>query len=408
MAIDLGTTKLAIIIARETKKYISIEAIQSFPYALDIQMDDWNNMDIVSILSEAVIRLKDIIGVESVRTILGIPGYHTGILENSYSIDIDGGIITSYHISKAVEGCGKYPLPDEWHILQTIPKLYTIDEQRSQVDVPIDMQGRTLTVNSSLVCINQEFVSKLTGELGKLGIHVDYVRPTLLSSGNVFLTETERQNGGILIDIGGRSTDIIIYRGGVPVYTDWIPVGGFNITSDLSIGMDIPFKQAEELKGQCILGINSSNTGKREQLYMPLKIGEKIKDIPLNYIQEIAELRVEEIFELIVESIDSSNVIDRKKCSAVLIGGGVAPIKGAKDFASVHLGCSNLRIGQPHLIDISNVEALASTYALIGEQAMEISSEGVETEDVRNRHIDDERISIKDRIIGWLSAFFNK
>ena len=203
MAIDFGTTKLAIIIAHETREYIKIETVQSFPYPSDMQWDSWEYMDIAPILTEAVLSFKDIIGAESVRTILGVPGYYTGILENSCTIDIDGGVVTPYHISKAIEACGKYPLPDEWSILQVIPRVYGVDGQ-SQVYTPTDMRGDSLMVSSSLVCINQKFISRITEELTKLGIHVDHVRPALLSSGNVFLTELERKNGGILIDIGAN------------------------------------------------------------------------------------------------------------------------------------------------------------------------------------------------------------
>ncbi len=397
VAIDWGTTKLAIIVARQIEGGMAIESVQSIPYS-DMQGNDWSDTDfIVPLLSKTIPSLNDITESGVIRTVLGVPGYYTGILENSCTIEVDGGVITHYHISKVLGACGKYPLPDEWHISQVIPKSFIIDGQR-HVDDPIDIKGSSLGVNSCLVCINQEFISQVVEGLAEQGIHVDYVKPMLLSSGNIFLTDEEKQNGSVLIDVGGKSTDIIIYKDGVPTYTDWLPVGGFSITNDLSIGLDISFEQAENLKRQCVLGLDLSDAEEKEQLYMPLKIGEENVDVPLNYIQEIVELRIEELFELIGDSIDRSNTIDRQSCSAVLIGGGVASIRGARDFANIHLDCREIRIGEPDIIGASNGVTLASTYALLKEQVMAIPPDIME----------DEHISIKDRIIQWLSAFFNK
>lgn len=397
MAIDWGSTKLAMIMARQTREGMNIEAVQSIPYS-DVQGDDWRDIDFVaSLLCQSITEFKNTTVDGAVRTILGIPGYYTGILENSCSIEIDGGIVTQSHISSILEDCSKYPLPSEWGVLQAIPRRYTIDGI-NQVDNPIDMRGSSLEVDSCLVCVNQKILSQITDRLAERDIHIDYVRPSLLSSANIFLTDMERQMGGILIDIGGKSTDIIIYRDGVPVFTEWFPVGGSSVTNDLSIGLDISHEQAEELKRQCVLGLDPSENSEGEQLHMPLKIGNSIKDIPLDYIQKIAELRIEELFELIEESIDNSNTVDRKDCNVVIIGGGLAPIRGARGFANSHLGCGDVRLGKVDLTGIPNATTVASAYALIMEQALALPSDDME----------EEQLSFIDKIKQWLLAFFNK
>lgn len=368
MAIDWGSTNLTMIMAVRTGEGIDIEAVQSIPYS-DTQGKDWRDIDfLASLLCESITEFRNTAANGEVGTILGIPGYYTGILENSCNINIDGNTIRQHHISSALEKCSQYPLPNEWGVLQVVPRSYNIDGVDPVAD-PIGMEGSFLEVHSCLVCVNQVFISKITERLAEQDIYVDYVRPTLLSSGNVFLTELERQSGGILIDVGGKSTDVIIYRDGVPIFTEWFPVGGSSVTNDISVGLDISFDEAEELKRQCVLGADLSNTS-------------------LDYAQKIAEMRIEELFQLIEESIDNSNTVHREDCSVVIIGGGLAPIRGAREFASSLFGC-DVRIDKT---------TAASTYALINEHASTLSAYNME----------EDKLSIKDRIKQWLLAFFNK
>ncbi|NMA95260.1 MAG: pilus assembly protein PilM [Clostridiales bacterium] len=371
MAIEWGSTSLKMIMALHTKHGFNIEDVQSIPYKSIKEGVEWTDIEALGpLLAGAISRFRKSADGR-LESILGVPGYYTGIAENSCKIDIAGSVVGQEHIYSAIDRCSQYNLPDDWSIMQVLPRLYRLDGQYTNKE-PIGIRGHELDLNSSLICVNQTFVTQLTDILVQHGIYIDYIRPTLLSSGSVFLTEAQRFSGSILIDIGEKSTDIIVYRDRVPIFSEWFPVGGHNITNDISIGLDLPYEEAKRLKKRCVVG------------EIPL-------DSSLEYVKQIAEMRIEEIFQLIKDSIASSNTVDMEGCSAVVLGDGIAHIRGVRSFASNILGCD---------VKVDKTSD-AGLYALINDHVSK-SMSYQEVEDKSNIQI------IKDKIINWVLELFNK
>ncbi|WP_129723163.1 cell division protein FtsA [Xylanivirga thermophila] len=397
-AIDFGTTKLVIIVGYMNKEgRLEVVGMGNIPYG-DAVHYDWDNISsITPFLSQAVKHVQGMTGHSICKVILGIPGYYCGLMLNNGRISIGEGTVSEEHRALVVKQAASYHLPGNWQVFRTVPHFFRVDDGPA-IENPIHVTGNSLKVQASLVCVKSTFAEQAAALLGQYDIEVDYIMPTLLCSGDAMLADHEKKNGSIFLDIGGKSTDIIVYKGGVPIHMDWLPVGGWNITNDLSIGLDISMEQAERLKRQCVLGIDLSKTLNEGDMILSVRTDDGIKDISMLNVQQIMEWRIQEIMELVQKSIkENSSISLDDGYTCVLTGGGVATIRGARDFTSGLLGCP-VRIGQAGIAGASNAASLSSVYCLLKDY--EQNYENVEYQD------DEKELSFMGRIIEWFKNFF--
>lgn len=238
--------------------------------------------------------------------------------------------------------------PEVVRTLHALPLEYTLDEER-RIHNPCGMLGESLGGSFHVVSTS---VAGLRNFL--LAVEVSHLEPLALvaspyAAGLSVLTEDERMLGGTLIDLGAGGTSLSVFWGGQLVHTDFVPLGGQHVTTDLAHGLETSLLHAERLKvlyGACFANPKDS----QEMIRVPV-VGEGPEashPVPRSTIIEIIHPRVDEIFMHIREKLDKVTAGSLGLQRVILTGGG-SQLPGVRELAQTHLGRS-VRVGKPQPI----------------------------------------------------------
>jgi cell division protein FtsA len=212
------------------------------------------------------------------------------------------------------------------------------------------MSGVRLEAKVQIITGSVTAVQNLLKCCERAGLQVIDIVLEPLASSLAVLSENEMQEGVALVDIGGGTTDIAVYRGGSLVHTSVIAVGGNHVTNDIAVGLRLPVEEAERVKrlyGSAVPVVEDEG-----QLVEILVGGHEPKAIPKGHIAEITVPRCEELFELIKGELLSSGTYDLLNYG-VVITGGASKMKGMKKMAEMVLEMP-VRIGAPRGGDNGN------------------------------------------------------
>jgi len=208
-------------------------------------------------------------------------------------------------------------LPNDRKLIHVIPRSYAVDGQAG-VKNPVGMHGMRLDVETHVITAAVTSVQNLVKCVRSVGVDVEDLVLEPVASSEAVLTEEEKQNGVILADIGGGTTDICIFREGSIWHTGVIPVAGYQLTRDIAIGLGIPFEVAEEMK-------------KRYGTVLPVYEGKQQSDVAVSTdghggvshqdLCEILRARVEEILRLIILELPRTEYESLVPGGLVLTGG---------------------------------------------------------------------------------------
>ncbi len=224
---------------------------------------------------------------------------------------------------------GKVPANRE--ILEVIPHEYKLDGQ-DNIKNPIGMTGTRLEIDAHIVSVLAPHLSNLqkASETAKVGPNAIIVSG--IAAARAVLSEQQLENGVVLIDIGGATTNVAIYEEGDLQYVAVIPIGGVNITNDLAIGLKIDPETAEKIKLE-----HAHACSRKENSAVNIKCDGVTQTFQTEDIDEIVEARLDEIFEAINKEIKKAGRIGKLPNGAVLTGGS-ANLKGVADYAKESLG----------------------------------------------------------------------
>lgn len=287
--------------------------------------------------------------------------------------------ITPEDVKRAVEAAKAINLPSTREILHVLPREFIVDSQAGIKD-PIGMSGVRLEVNTHIITAGGTALRNLEKCASLVGIDVDGFVFGGLASGTSVLTETEKELGVVLVDIGGGTTDICMYTDGALSYSSVLPVGARNITNDLAIGLRISLESAEKIK----ILLNK----KDQELTLPeappsifadkkhrqkestdddislvsLHLPEGLEKVSRKTLVEgIIRPRLNEIFTMIGLEIKKSGFGGLTPAGIVISGGG-AETMGIVETAKRNLAMQ-ARIGAPSNITGLIDEILVSKYA---------------------------------------------
>jgi cell division protein FtsA len=232
-------------------------------------------------------------------------------------------------LERALEAAQAIPVPYNREIVHMIPRDYTVDEHNG-VKNPLGMHGYRLEVETHIVTAASPALRNLGQCTSNVGIHAEEYVLNVLASGEAVLEPNEREMGVIVADIGGGTTDIALYRQGTIWHTKVLPVGGYQITNDIAIGLRAPYEVAEAVKiqyGDC------RPTQIDPNIVFPVEPfgGEKIQ-VGRQDLAYVIEARVEEIFKLVLQAIQQSGY-DGLLPAGVVLTGGTAQLRGITEIA---------------------------------------------------------------------------
>jgi len=370
-AIDVGTTKIATIIANvKSADDIEILGVGVVPShglhkGIVVNMDE-AKASIASSIQEA----QRISGTKIDSAYVGVTGRHISSLNNRGVVAIprNDRLVRTQDLKRVLNAARSIPIPEGKKLLHAIPRYYTLNGEE-RVHQPVGMHGTRLDVETHIITASVSSVQNLVKCVRSIGIEVEDLILEPLASGEAVLTRQERDTGVIMADVGGGTTDIAVFRDGSIYHTAIIPVAGYQVTSDLAIGLGLPFNIAERMKkayGNVTPGLDTGN----ETTVTGMENGHSAS---YRDLCDIIRSRMEELFELMLLELPTTDYQTLAPCGLVLTG-GTSNLTGLDE-----LGKSMLRIpvrkGQPlgasiyGITDVLNDPAYATTTGLVLWQA---------------------------------------
>ena len=249
----------------------------------------------------------------------------------SSNVSASDGFVRRTDIVAAMEDAKRRSLPSDRIYIHHIQNPFSLDG--SPVENPLSKKGRQLQIGYWSVHGDSEAVSDSLRVIRGIDLAVSDMIISSIASGTVLLEDSEKENGALVIDIGGGTTDYMLYRKGYIVKTGVVPVGGDHITNDLSTGLRISRKNAEDFKlkdGRAYY--QSEDREEKVWLIGDFTIGDR--QYPLAAITKIIEARVFEIFDIIKEQLIDADLFEPSDiASGVVLTGGSSRLTGIEEAA---------------------------------------------------------------------------
>ncbi len=370
-AIDVGTSKIATIIANvRAQDDIEILGVGVVPShgmhkGIVVNMDEAKT-SITNSIKEA----QRVSGVKVDSVYVGVTGRHISSLNNRgvVSIPHDDRLVRPKDLKRVLSAARNMPVPEGKKLLHAIPRYYTLNGEE-RVRQPVGMHGTRLDVETHIITASVSSVQNLAKCIRSIGIDVEDLVLEPLASGEAVLTQEEKNSGVIMADIGGGTTDIAVFKDGNIYHTAIIPVAGYQVTSDIAIGLGLPFHIAEKMKkvyGNVTPGLDTS----KEATVTGIENGHSAS---YRDLCDIIHSRMEELFELILLEMPTTDYQTLAPCGLVLTG-GTANLTGLSELGKSALQIQ-VRKGQPSdsgiygITDVLHDSAYATTVGLILWQA---------------------------------------
>jgi cell division protein FtsA len=373
-AIDVGSSKIATLLAQtredDTEKIHIIGAATSV--SRGVRKGQIVNIDeAVASITESVEAAERMGGYNIAKVWVSVDGAHVGSLNSQGVVAVaqPHGEVSTEDVRRVLEAAKAVTLPTSSEIIHVVPRSYTVDGQEGVKD-PIGMTGVRLEVETHIITGTTTAIRNLGKCVSEVGCDVEGLVFSGLAASEAALSDTEKELGVILVDIGGGTTDISIFVEGSLAYSAVLPVGAKNVTNDLAIGLRISLESSEKIK--LFLGggkPREKSAEKEDELDVAsLNLPEEIKSISTKTLVEgIIRPRLNELFQAVAGEIKKSGLAGLTPAGLVLCGGGamtVGIVESAKRTLSMPV-----RIGFPTgisgLIDDIESPAFAASVGLL-------------------------------------------
>lgn len=349
--IELGSSKTATVVAQVSLDEgsfeeviniigVSVSTSKGVKKGQIVNIDDSVESAITSI--EAAERMAGH-NIDSAFVALG--GAHITSQNSHGVVAVSGstGEIISSDVDRVIEAASAISLPASREIVHVLPREFVVDGEAGVKD-PISMSGVRLEVETHVVTASSAAIKNLSKTLSEAGIKINDMVFTGLAASYSVLTETEKELGCVLIDIGAGTTSIVAYIDGSLAYSGVIPVGAKNVTNDIAIGLRVSLDTAEKIK----LSLSDTKTAKDQKDELDLSslgISEVSKVSKKTLVEGIIRPRLNEIFTMVKLELEREKIINRIPSGAIVTGGGSKTI-GVNDSAKRVLSVP-VRVGMP-------------------------------------------------------------
>ena len=427
VGLDIGTTKIVALVGRKNEfnkgEVLGIGKSKS----LGVHRGVVNNItQTIQSIQQAVEEAKINSGFNVIDVSVGIAGQHIRSIQHSDYITRENpeSVIDEDDIQKLIQQVYKLVMLPGEEIIHVLPQEYKVDGQ-AEIKEPIGMHGGRLEANFHVVVGQVSSIKNIGRCIKSAGLNMSNITLEPLASSEAVLSFEEKEAGVALIDIGGGTTDLAIFKDGIIRHTAVIPFGGNVITEDIKEGCSIIEKQAELLKikfGSAWPGENRDT----EIVSIPGLQGRDPKEISLKTLSKIINARVVEIIEQVFLEIKNYGHNDQKKklIAGVVLTGGGSQLKHLKQLVEYITGMDT-RVGYPseHLAG-DTTEAVSSPLfatsvgllmsaldemptAVPSDESTTLDKEASKNEDQSSKEVNRQRKSILDRFGEKLKEFLD-
>jgi cell division protein FtsA len=328
-AIDVGTTKVCTVMADTDGTNLRVLGVgvnpsQGLQKGLVVNLKEAKES-----IRESVKTAEKTAGYRMESACVGITGRHiqSGNTKGVIAITRSDRMVHPADLKRVLEVAKSIKVPSDHKLLHIIPLTYVVDGQEG-VKNPVGMHGLRLDVETHIITAAITSIQNLTKCVRGIGIEIDDLILESLASAEAVLSEEERQDGVMLADIGGGTTDIAVFKDSSIYHTSVLPVAGYQITRDISVGLGLSFELAEEMKKKYGNVMPSEEKGNSDKTLT--EDGHSISYLDLS---EIIRVRVEELLRLIMLELPGADYTKLIPSGLVLTGGS-ANLPGITELGS--------------------------------------------------------------------------
>lgn len=363
--LDIGTSKVCAVVAEQTEDGIDIIGVGSVPSKGLKKGVVVNIESTVQAIRAAINQVETMAGCEVGVVYAGIGGSHVRGMNKEGFVAIQDREVKESDVMRVLEQSRAIPLLGDVQVIHVLPQQYVVDEQDG-IRLPVGMSGVRLDAHVHVVTAASASVQNIIKCAERCDLHVAEVVLQPLASAEAVLSEDEKEIGVALLDIGGGTTDVIVYVNGAVVHTSVIPIGGINITNDIAMGLRTPVAEAERIKIK--YGCASSTViDADETIEVPSVGGRQSRVLAREVLAQIIEPRVDEIFMAAHHRLTETGYFDMLSSGIVLCGGSTL-LDSMPERAEQILGLP-VRCGVPTgiggLADVVKSPAYATAVGLV-------------------------------------------
>ena len=404
VGLDIGTTKICCIVGEVSGESNSIDiiGIGTAP-STGLRKGVVINIDsTVESITKAVEEAELMAGVEISHVYTGIAGGHIKSFNSTGIVAVKDKEISQNDVSRVIDAAKAVAIPLDREVIHIIPQEFTIDGQEGIRD-PIGMSGVRLEAKVHIVTGAVSSAQNIIKCANKSGLNVAEICLEPIASAEAVLSQDEKDLGVLLIDIGGGTSDIAIFKDGAIVHTGVLAVGGNHITNDIAVGLRTPQNEAEKVKVKYGVAL-SALVKPDETIEVPGVGGRKSRIVQRKLLADIIEPRVEEMFRLIQHEVMKSGYLDLLS-GGVVITGGTTIMEGMPEMAEMILDMPVKR-GLPQnlggLRDVVNSPKFATAVGLVQYGARNLQR-GRSKFTIRDKNIYDK---VRGSMRSWMKDLF--
>jgi len=342
-AIDVGTTKVCTIMGDvDSEGGLRILGVGVAP-SMGLQKGLVVNVnEAKQAIRESIRKAERTAGYKLESAYVGVTGRHISSVNNRGVIAItrNDQLVRTSDLKRVLQVARSIKIPSEHKVLHIIPRTYAVDGQEG-VKNPVGMHGFRLDVEAHIITAAVTSVQNLTKCIRGLGLEIDDLVMEPLACAEAVLTEEERQDGVMLADIGGGTTDIAVFKDDTIYHTSVLPVAGHLITRDISVGLGLSLELAEQMKKK----YGNVTPAQDIKVDDDRTLTEDGHSVSYRDLSEIIRIRVEELIRLIFMELPRTDYAKFIPAGLVLTGGS-ANLLGIAELAQ-EITRMPVRVGEP-------------------------------------------------------------
>ena len=318
-AIDVGTTKVCTVMAdidrNDILRVVGVGIVPSAGLQKGLVV---NVNEAKESIRESVRAAERVAGYRLESAYVGVTGRHITSVNNRGVVAITRNdmLVRPDDLRRVLQVARNVKVSSDQRLLHVIPRNYIIDGQQG-VKNPVGMHGFRLDLEAHIITAAIASVQNLTKCIRGVGVEIEDLVLEPLASAEAILTDEEKEKGVVVADIGGGTTDIAVFKDNTIFHTAVLPVAGYQITRDISIGLGLSFELAEEMKKK----YGNVNPGNKDRGEPDRALTTNGHNISYSDLSEIIRIRVEELLSLVLLELPQSESTKLAPSGLVLTGG---------------------------------------------------------------------------------------
>ena len=320
VALDIGTTKVCTLIAQKNGQSLDILGVGSHP-SHGLKKGSVVNIEkTVQSIRTSIEEAKLMAGLDSLESAtIGIAGNHIYCFNSSGVVPVKNKDINQSDVDRVIEAAKAVLIPSDREVIHVIPQEFKVDNT-SGIKNPVGMFGSRLEVNVHIVTGKTPLIHNLVKCVEQAGLKANSIILQPLASSRSVLSQEEKELGVVLVDIGGGTTDVAVWKDGSLLHSQIIPVGGNHFTNDLAVALKVPHNEAERIK----INHGTVAASKINDTFVTVQglTGTKPREVPVSMIGDVLASRAEELFFVVKDIVKERGLEDEITGGYVITGGG--------------------------------------------------------------------------------------